>query len=240
MDTNTETNQINSLPEEDSSADVNKKILGASTFLTKLLGLALLLILIFTFVLSFQKGGIVKQQEDTTSKVADIQSQIKAFSGDKVVASENALDALKMIEKEEIRWSEVIEAINKLIPKDSKGADKIKILSYNGSAGGKISLSAVTNPQAEPPFGDVSELLSVFNSNLYFKDVFIPSISKGLNQEKKAQLSFMLNLYYQEPDLSVGGETASSTTASSAAAVPSVSTGTPKTSVAVPKIPANK
>src|SRR5690606_18939515 len=72
-----------------------------------------------------------------------------------------------------------------------------------GATGGRVSLSMITNPALNPPYADVSQLLATFNRDLFFKDAYLPSIGKSVNENGETTLSFVFNLNYVEPD--VGG-----------------------------------
>ncbi|MBD3270233.1 hypothetical protein GF376_01790 [Candidatus Peregrinibacteria bacterium] len=205
MDAGNNPNKLNTphAHAEDQPVDVNKKILGTTTLLSKILAGIIVIVIIYTIVISFQKGTIAEQQAETANTITALNNQIENFEGDRVLASDDAREALNQIEETEIRWSEVIENINSLIPRDSNGARKIKILSYNGSSEGRISISGVTNAEVEAPFSDVSQVISIFNGNLYFQNVYIPSISKGIDENGRELLSFIMNLNYEAPDLSI-------------------------------------
>ncbi|MCC6643538.1 hypothetical protein IT411_02210, partial [Candidatus Peregrinibacteria bacterium] len=83
------------------------------------------------------------------------------------------------------------------------------VLSYAGSGLGRVAVNMVTVPVSEPPFADVAQLIASFNNNVYFRDVYVPSISRGLTEDGTTTLSFVLNMDFEEPetgseDLNVG------------------------------------
>ncbi len=177
---------------------VNKKILGSSTLIAKLLGVAIVALVIYTLIISFQRGGIVTKTAETADQIVELEEQIAAFGGDKVLASNSAVEALQFIEDEEIRWSQIIELIDARVPTDATGSNTVQVLSYSGSSEGRISLSMTTNPATDPPFADVARTISSFDSEIYFNDVYVPSISKGIDQRGQTILNFVLNLTYED------------------------------------------
>ncbi len=155
---------------------------------------------VFGTLFYFQKNWILKNTEIVEKQTEELNKEIDALKENKVEFSQNAMDALKKIEVDEIRWSDVIEEVANLMPKDSNGRDRITVLSYSGSGNGRITLNTVTQPSSLPPFDDVSNIISTFNKSVFFKNAFVPSISKGTNDDGSTTLSFMLNMEYQKAD----------------------------------------
>ena len=73
-------------------------------------------------------------------------------------------------------------------------------MSYSGSGDGTISLNAVTQPSSLPAFDDVASLISTFNNSVFFKNAYVPSISKGQNTDGSVTLSFLMNMDFQKPE----------------------------------------
>lgn len=155
-----------------------------------------------TVYLSFQKSAIALEQSDLDNQVINLEKEVQTLKVNNVEANEAANNALKEMEKNELKWSTIISAVQDLIPFDSASKKpKVNFLSYSGSADGKLALSGVTREGSLPPFADVSELLAKFNSSNFFKDAYIPSISKGISESGGITLSFVFNVTYQEPTL---------------------------------------
>lgn len=167
--------------------------------------IALLLILIgmvvFALLNVWQKGNLNKKNALLDRQITNLNSEINSLKQQKVDVSKNAIDALAKINNHEIHWSNIIIAINTLVPKNTDGTAKINFLSYSGSADGKLNLSASTNPAVIPPFTDVAQLITVFNNNVYFKNAFVPSISIGKNQNGLSTLTFVFDVTYQVPSI---------------------------------------
>jgi hypothetical protein len=175
-----------------------------------LINLLLLLLLVIAVAgsgfLTYDKGRMVASTSELETEVSGLKSQIDALREDKVEVSKNAAEALAEIEANELIWSDVIQKIDALLPSDIAGRAKLNILSYSGATDGRISLSMITNPALIPPYADVSQLLATYNRDIFFKDAYIPSIGKNVNENGETTLSFVFNLTYEEPD--VGGSAA--------------------------------
>ncbi len=183
----------------DAESQVNKKLVGSGPLNYILLFLVLGLVLYGVF-LSFDKGRILASTTEMEQQTRDIQTQIDTIKSNKVEISQNASDAIKKIETEEIRWSEVISEIDKLIPQDSTGNPTVTVLSYSGTGLGKISLNMVSLPAALPPFEEVARILSTFNNSIFFKDAYVPSIAKSTTDNGEITLSFILSTDYRKPE----------------------------------------
>jgi len=174
-----------------------------------ILNYILLFLLIGTILygvfLSFDKGQVLASTADLEKQTKDIQTQIDTIKANKVEVSQNAVDALKTIESGETRWSEVITEVQKLLPLDAQGQPQLNVVSYAGSADGKITLNMVTRPSAQPPFSDVARIIAIFNSSVFFTEAYVPSIAKSSDESGQVTLSFLLNTSYQKPE--TGSET---------------------------------
>lgn len=168
---------------------------GTMLLLFLVLGIAVLGTLFY-----FQKGQVLNNTTQLEKDAVALQSQIDEVKSTKVEFSKNATDALAKIQAEEIRWSEVIEQINQLLPKDANGARKVNVLSYSGSGTGRVAVNVVTVPSGEPAYGDVAQMIATFNNSLYFRDVYVPSISRGSDEEGLTSLSFVLNMDFEKPE----------------------------------------
>lgn len=180
-------------------SQVNEKMQKGSPVNLLLIFLVIGLAVYGTF-LNFQKGSVLNHTTDLEKEIKTIQDEIDVYRANKVEVSQNATEALAKIEAEEIRWSEVISEVNQLLPASAGGERLVEILSYSGSGQGRIALNAVTRPVAVPPFEDVAKLIATFNNSVFFKDVYVPSISKGQNEDGTSTLSFVLNMDYEKPE----------------------------------------
>lgn len=182
------------------NSQVNQKLSGGGGLTNLILMVAVIGLAVFGTLLSFQKGQVLNHTTELEKQTADINKEIEAFRDNKVEVSKVATDKLKEIEAEEIHWSDVISEAKKLIPLDSAGKEKVKILSYSGSGSGRVVLNVVTEPLAIPPFEDVARLISSFNNSVFFRDVYVPSIAKGQTESGDNTLSFILNMDYEKPE----------------------------------------
>lgn len=187
----------NKAPETDSQ--VNQKT-GKGGMLNYVLFFLVIGLVLYGVFLSFDKGRILSNTTDLEKQTRDIQAQIDTIKSNKVEVSQNASEALAKIESDEIRWSEVISEVEKLLPQDSSGKRKVEILSYSGTGQGKIVLSMVTQPAALPPYDAVAGIIATFNNSVFFKDAYVPSIAKGTDETGFVSLSFMLNTDYKKAE----------------------------------------
>lgn len=225
-------------PVEDSQVnDKMRKSSPVNLFLVFLLvGLA-----VFGGFLSFQKGGVLTHTSDLETQNKAVLAQIDQLKGSKVEVSQNAKDALNQIKTDEIHWSEVISNVNQLIPMDASGKPRVDILSYSGSGSGRIALNVVTQPSSLPAFDDVAGVIATFNNSVFFKNAYVPSISKGQTQDGAVTLSFVLNLEYQKSQ--TGSEDLNLPTSSSSATSGVTKVLAPQPNAAsdssTPKVPRN-
>lgn len=184
------------------------------------------------FYLGLQKTAILEEQKRLDVDVASLKDEIRSLKSQNIEAAQLAQEWLASVEKDEIQWSQVITRIESLLPVDNLTLKPtIKILSYSGSAGGKLSLNAQTYEAPIEPFGDVSQLLSVFNGSSFFSNAYVPSVTRGETNSGNKVLSFVMNLNYDESKAarmasSQAGTVPTSTDASST----QQTTGTPKIS----------
>jgi hypothetical protein len=201
------------------NGEINKKVSGGGGLLNVILMIVLIGLVIAGTFFSFDKGSIMNRTVELEKETANLKVQIDNIKGQKVEVSKNASEALEKIKVAEIRWSEVIAEVNKLLPRDASGNRKVEVISYSGSDQGRVALNVVTQPAGIPPFDLVSGLIATFNNSVFFKDVYVPSISKGQTESGESTLSFVLNLAYEKPETGlVDLELATPVSASNAAA----------------------
>lgn len=112
------------------------------------------------------------------------------------IAIKNKLDEITDVQ---LPWSLIIEKIENTVPKlrDTNGPI-ISLQSYNGNEEGNISVSASTRPDAFDPFADIALLIRAFVNEPSFASVFVPSITKTINQNGASILTFAINFEYQK------------------------------------------
>ncbi|MGL5831203.1 MAG: hypothetical protein ACRCZE_03575 [Candidatus Altimarinota bacterium] len=191
---------------EENDSEVNQKLGGGFNLINLVLLLLLVIAVGGSGFLTFDKGQMVAKTSEMDTKISGLKMQIDGLKADKVEVSKNAAEALAEIEASELVWSDVIQKVDALVPSDIAGRPKLNILSYSGATDGRLSLSMITEPALVPPYADVSQLLATYNRDLFFKDAYIPSIGKSINENSETTLSFIFNLTYEEPD--VGGSAA--------------------------------
>lgn len=195
-------NNPNSTPAENvaPASRVNEKVQGGGGLLNVILAIVLVGLVVLGAFLFFDKGNVLNKTNQLDKDIVDLNAQIATYKDQKVEVSRNAQETLDKIKENEIRWSEVIADVNTLMPADASGQRKVQVISYSGSEQGRIALNMVTEPAGVPPFDSVSALLSTFNNSVFFKNAYVPSISKGQTETGESTLSFVLNLSYQKPE----------------------------------------
>lgn len=183
-----------------SAGKTEQKMQKSGGFSTMLLLFAVIGVAVLGTLFYFQKSQVLNNTTQLEKDAAALQTQIDEVKSTKVEFSKNATDALSKITADEIRWSEVIDQINQLLPKDATGSRKVNVLSYSGSGTGRVAVNMVTVPAGDPAYSDVAQLIATFNNSLYFRDVYVPSISRGSNEEGLTSLSFVLNMDFEKPE----------------------------------------
>jgi Tfp pilus assembly protein PilN len=150
------------------------------------------------FYLQLQKTAITEEQGRLKEEIKSLNSEITALESQKLEAAQLAQQWLASIQQDEIRWSNILDKIDELVPQDILGARKVDFLSYSGSQGGKLVLNAQTKPSKIEPFKDVADLISSFNSTPYFFDAYVPTISRGETETGDKLLTFIFNVSYRE------------------------------------------
>ena len=73
---------------------------------------------------------------------------------------------------------------------------RVNILSYSGSADGRILLNTRTIEAQLEPWDAVSDIIAAFNGSSFFANAYVPSITRGETDQGTRFLSFILNLQY--------------------------------------------
>ncbi|HLG25919.1 MAG TPA: hypothetical protein VI588_04010 [Candidatus Gracilibacteria bacterium] len=153
----------------------------------------------FSFYLGLQKSAIQEEQKRLDGEILTLKNEIIALEEEKVEAAQLAQKWLEEVEKKEIRWSGVITRVNSLLPFDAVTKQyKVKFLSYSGAQGGKLTLNGQSRETVSDPYPDVAEVIEVFNDSSYFYNAYVPSVTRGENDQGLKLASFILSAYYRE------------------------------------------
>ncbi len=139
-----------------------------------------------------QEKAQVKQQVDTLNE------EVRVLKAQKIESVQLTQNFLKQLEIDEVHWSQVINQVQNLIPRDDKNQEKVKFLSYTGSGKGKIVMNAQTRSSNEEPYADVAELIATFNQSAKFKDAYVPTLTRGETDNGQKTLSFVFNATFYE------------------------------------------
>lgn len=160
-------------------------------------GLLILIVLsLFTGYRYWLKGTLDVNLQIVKTSVASIEKEVMAFKNDQVTEAISAKKTLNQLELGSVQWSQVIKDVRKTVPKNSKGAASVSILSYSGSSGNEITMSVKTAADSKNPYADVSALISAFDDSTLFSDAFVPSISTGVDEKGVEILTFSFNCKY--------------------------------------------
>ncbi len=160
---------------------------------------ALVGLILWSLYLALTKTAITGAQKQMASDIASLQKNVDILKEQKVEATQLAREWISSLDKDEIRWSGVINGLHKLVPLDVvTQKPKIQFLSYSGNRGGKLTLSAQTMEASADPFADVAELLRVFNTSSFFRDAYVPSLTRSVSQAGNTVLSFTFDVVYSE------------------------------------------
>lgn len=168
-------------------------------FLLMLGILAIVIVGGYTGYTYWQQSVVDADLKKVERTLAGLEEKALQFKNQDILEAINAKTALPEIRMESIKWSQVIEDIQRAIPR-SGGKAIVQILSYSGSAGSNISLNVKTNPGSTDPYFDVADLIEAFDDDSKFVDTFVPSISSGNDDEGREVLSFVLSADYVEED----------------------------------------
>jgi hypothetical protein len=169
--------------------------------LTVLSFLLLLTLSGFSALFYFQAQSTTGQLKKIESQLIEEKDKLDKLNTAEIDAQIKAQSMIAEIEKEEIIWSEIISKVQDLIPIDENGQHKILFGSYSGSQNSEISFSATSRGDRGTEngliaYGDVAELINVFNTSNIFQEAFVPSISKGLTETGDSILSFNFSARY--------------------------------------------
>lgn len=160
---------------------------------------AVLLVLGTGVYLNLQRAAVLAEQEQIEGEVSAIRLETGVLEEAKVEAARQAQEWLAAIEKDEVRWSEVVSKVEDVIPVDpATGRDAVVFLSYSGGQGGRLNLNAQTVPKRTEPFDAVSQLITVFNANPFFANAYVPSVTRSETNEGDRFASFVFNVEYRE------------------------------------------
>lgn len=157
-----------------------------------------ILLVAFAAYLQLSKSAVTDESTRLQADIKALNDQIATLESQHVEAAQVAQTYLDQIQKSEIRWSGVLEKVAQLIPTDQDGKNNISFVSYSGGDGGKLTMNAQTIAAKDEPYQAVSDLISSFNSSSYFKDAYVPSLSRGEDDQGNKLLTFIFNTTYQE------------------------------------------
>ena len=148
--------------------------------------IALIGSLIFSGITYLNKKKVLGEKMESANELTEKQNEIKSLEDQKLPTIVHAMELKKRMDSE-IKWSEVIDNLNKIIPAD------IFFKSYEGTSNGQIFLSGESIE-----IKTIQELIDVFISKNYLKEVFVPNIAKGVNGNGQTNYTFNVQVNYED------------------------------------------
>lgn len=149
----------------------------------------------------WQKSGIDAELAAKERGLTNIQNEYMKYEAGLTEQAIAAKQTLAELSDTLIVWSKIIKEIRRTIPVDKKGNQIVEILSYSGSGLNEISMNVKTATTSEEPYLDAADLISAFDKSKYFKENFVPSVSKSKDSQGSEVLTFLFNSRYVGDDL---------------------------------------
>ncbi len=147
----------------------------------------------------WQQYRVGSELETLDQSLQSHKEELLEIENQQVMQAVFAQQAMQDLRTKIILWSEVVDKVRDTVPVRN-GLPLVDVLSYSGSAGRDISVSARTSPESEDPYFDVADLVKAFADADYFENVFTSSISRSTDADGNEVLNFPLRFGY------VGGE----------------------------------
>lgn len=157
----------------------------------------------YTAYLFYQQSALGSEGRKVENQLQEKQNIMTQFQGNALEQAISAKQVAEELNKNNILWSQVIKDIRRTIPK-GKGSDSlVEVLSYSGNGGSDISMSVKTMSTSNEPYIDVAKVIQSFDESNYFEDIFVPSISSGIDQGGAEVLTFNISARYTGGELTI-------------------------------------
>jgi len=146
-----------------------------------------------------QNNHVETQVAELEKQVIEVQNQLSDLQASDVVSAQSSVNALKVIEEDEVSWSAVLNTLRIVVPLDlAEKKPIVEFTSYSGSENGSLTFNGHTNPSSniKKQLNAIAETIKAFNSTSAFENAFVPSISKSITQDDDIVLSFIFNVNY--------------------------------------------
>ena len=169
----------------------------SSKLLFVVMGFILAAMVVYSGYLGVTQYLTAHEAEALSSETTQIQQQVVTLQQGKVSALQHAKIVLDTIDAERVMWSKIIRDTLTLVPRDPKTSSAlIEFVSYSGSSDGHLVLNGKTSGDPTAAYENIAQLVSIFNQSTLFRDAFVPTISKNVNEQGQTVLTFVLNLTY--------------------------------------------
>lgn len=149
--------------------------------------LAILGLIIIGSYLKYQETIVNREIQKLDKEMTDLEQEIDTLQKENVSAVYIAQNGLNELKEKEIFWSKFIRKLHEVTP------ENIFYRSYAGNENKKISLSTIAKS-----FEDAANIIKILRKQSFFKDVFVPSISLGIDLAKNQIATFNIELEYEQ------------------------------------------
>lgn len=168
--------------ETDLSPKLQTGTLGLMSLITTLAVIVLLVVVLYYNFLKIQAENDIK---DVESQITSVNEEIKTLKNKDVEKVYLAQNFLKQLEENQVIWATFLERLQEVTPPD------VMYSSFSSSEAGDVTVSAFG-----PSFQGVAQLIRVFQQNPYFSEIFVPSLSRGIDLSGESRVSFGINMKY--------------------------------------------
>lgn len=145
--------------------------------------------------LFFEKNKVSDELTSLENELKVLNEESLNYKNEQVSQAVKSKQTAESLALDLVLWSEIVEEIDDVIPTDS-GDKLVSVLSYSGSSNQNITINFKTNPRTSNAYFDVSEVIKEFNESDKFDLNFVPSITRGVDDEGQEVLSFLMNSEY--------------------------------------------
>lgn len=170
-----------------------------TSFLLPLGFVVVLVAAAYTGYVYWQQHRIDSELETLDQSLQSYNEELLEIENQQVMQAVFAQEATGELRATVVLWSKIVDRVRDTVPVED-GVPLADILSYSGSAGRDISVSARTSPESEDPYFDVADLVKEFAESDYFENVFVSSISESTDADGNDILNFPLRFGYVGED----------------------------------------
>lgn len=161
-------------------------------------GLVLLIVGGLAINYTFKTSSLETDTQLLQTKVTELTAKTQELESKGVSSAVSASGLIAEIDQQYLKWSQVIQRIQMVVPKDASNQPRLNFFSYSGGRDGKLTLTTKTISGSTDPYQDTAELLRAFNGSDYFAKAFIPGINKVTLEDGSDVLSYVLQMNFNK------------------------------------------